>query len=228
MNLIDLTHTLREDIPYWDDSCGFESHLLLDHQQCTTKTKFRNLEFKMKGGIGTHMDAPLHCIPNAKDIASIHVQDFVISLNVIDVSKIAHSDYLLNIQEINNYEKKYGMIKKNSFVAIYTGWSRKWNDKTAYRNEDQNHKMHFPGLLPETAEFLIGREVIGVGIDTLSPEGTNDDFPVHQILLSKGKYIVENLAHLDQMPAAGAFIVVLPLKIEGATESPIRAIGIIF
>ena len=86
----------------------------------------------------------------------------------------------------------------------------------------------FPGLSVKAAEFLVEREVIGLGIDTLSPDGTNDDFPVHQILLGQGKYIVENLAHLDQIPIIGASIIVLPLKIEGATESPIRAIGVIF
>ena len=228
MKLIDLTHTLKKDVPCWNDGCGFESHLLLDHQQCTTKTNFRILEFKMKGGIGTHMDAPLHCIPGAKDIARIQIQDFFVPLHVIDVSMFAHADYLLDIQEINHYEKKNGLIQKNSFVAIYTGWSLKWHDKTAYRNEDINHKMHFPGLSVKAAEFLVEREVIGLGIDTLSPDGTNDDFPVHQILLGQGKYIVENLAHLDQIPIIGASIIVLPLKIEGATESPIRAIGVIF
>ena len=225
--LIDLTHVLHPDIPQWENSCGFENHLLLDYDQCTTKTKFRVLEYRIRGGSGTHMDAPTHCIPDGKDISLLPVEDFLVPCSVIDLSPFASADYLLSVGDVRDYETRCGKIVKGVFVAIHTGWSKRWPDRTAYRNEDQSGKMHFPGVSSQAAEYLLEREVVGLGIDTLSPEGTNEDYPVHQIFLGSSKYIVENLANLNQMPSSGASILVLPLKIQGATESPIRAVGLI-
>ena len=51
--------------------------------------------------------------------------------------------------------------------------------------------------------------------------------PVHLILLGKGILIMEHLAHLETLPAARFQFIGLPLKLKGATGSPIRAVAII-
>jgi len=45
--------------------------------------------------------------------------------------------------------------------------------------------------------------------------------------IPEGKYILENLTNLDQLPPNGASLIALPLKIEGGAESPIRAVGVV-
>jgi kynurenine formamidase len=47
------------------------------------------------------------------------------------------------------------------------------------------------------------------------------------MLLGKGKLVLENVAHLVNLPPVGARLLVMPLKLEGATESPVRLIGIL-
>ena len=67
--------------------------------------------------------------------------------------------------------------------------------------------------------------ICGIGIDTLSPDGSNPNHPVHHLVLSKGLYIIENLNQLEHLPVKGAYMIALPLKIKGGIEGPVRAIA---
>ena len=78
-------------------------------------------------------------------------------------------------------------------------------------------------LTEEAAAFLIERRVKLVGIDTLSvdPEG-HPDMPVHRAFARAGIAILECL-RLDHAAAGDYELVALPLAIEGADASPVRA-----
>lgn len=220
--LIDLTHTLNQNTPSWDGSCGFTNDIKLDYKDCSAEVKFRVQQFKMHAGIGTHMDAPAHCIPGGLTIDQIPLSDLVAPCAVIDVSQNAHEIYSVSCQDIEAYETINGIISQDSFVMIKTGWERFWFDPIKYRN---NHQ--FPCLSKEAALMLMERNVCGIGIDTLSPDCPETGFPVHQLFLGKGKYIVENVANLDALPPKGSFIMILPMKIKDATEAPVRFVGMI-
>ena len=68
---------------------------------------------------------------------------------------------------------------------------------------------------------------MGIGVDTLSPDTGKQGFPVHDIFLGAGKYLVENIANSESLPNVGAHILVLPLKIQGGTEAPVRLVGLV-
>ena len=87
--------------------------------------------------------------------------------------------------------------------------------------------MQFPGFLKETVDLLLKRGIVGVGIDTLSPDGSDMTFPVHHRLLGAGGYILENVANLDNVPEIGFYVAALPLRISEATESAIRCVAFI-
>ncbi len=53
-----------------------------------------------------------------------------------------------------------------------------------------------------------------------------DGFPVHQLLLNSGKYIIENIANCNKLPPTGASIIALPIKVKNGTEAPIRLVGV--
>jgi len=220
--LVDLTHRLNSNVPTWNGVCGFTSHEVLNYDQ---GCRVHHLE--MFAGIGTHMDAPIHFIPNAMAIADIPLVDLIVPACVIDVSKKAHADYLVTPEDILEYEKNYGKITKNSLVIAYTGWDKFWQDPVRFRNADANNMARFPAYAKSTAELLIEREVAGIGIDTLSPDQMGSAFPVHHIILGNGKYIVECVANAGKLPAKDAYVFVMPLRIEGGTESPVRLIALV-
>jgi kynurenine formamidase len=220
--MIDLTHPLSVQVPTWNGSCGFCLERKQDYEQM-----FRVQQIKMQAGVGTHMDAPSHCIPNGKSIADIPLSMLIVPACVIDVSAKCHAAYEVSVEDVEKYEKEYGRIPKNSLVIACTGWSRFWEDPDAYRNVDASGHMCFPAFSPAAVEFLLTREIAGIAIDTLSPDCADADFPVHQRILGAGKYIIENIANASQMPPQGGYVIALPLLAEEATEAPLRIIGLI-
>lgn len=219
---IDLSHTITPNTPTWEGGWGFKIHTLLDYSDCTTDTKFRVQRFDLVAGIGTHMDAPAHCIAGAKAIHELPLTSLFTPCAVIDVRERADAHYSVSLQDILKFEKAHGEIQTGSLVAINTGWDRFWPDAATYRN---NHV--FPAISPEAAEHLIKQNVAGIAIDTLGVDRPEDDYPVHRMLLNAGIYIIENATNLDKLPPVGACTVALPIKVEGAAEAPIRFMGII-
>lgn len=221
LEFIDLSHTLSPEIPSWNLSCGYQQAISLDYDECSTPVKFRTFQINTPAGIGTHMDAPAHCIANALTIDQIPLQQLVRPCVMIDVSKKTHEKYSASAEDIIDFEKTYGQIPENSFVIIHTGWDKYWETPARYRNN-----LKFPCIGADAAELLLQRSVVGLGIDTLSPDRAGEGFPVHQLFLGAGKYIIENITNAENLPPTGAYIIALPLKLQHGTESPIRLIGV--
>ncbi len=220
--IIDLTHPLSSEVPTWNGSCDFCSEIKQDYDKM-----FRIQQIKMHAGIGTHMDAPSHCIQGGHSIADIPLEQLIVPACVIDVSIKADADYEISFEDIENYERTYGIIPKGSLVIGYTGWSRFWTNPDAYRNIDANGQMHFPAFSSKAAELLLKKDIVGLAIDTLSPDCLDQSFSVHRLILGAGKYIIENIADCSKLPPKGSYVMALPLKVKDGTESPIRIIGLI-
>jgi kynurenine formamidase len=219
---IDLTHELCESIPTWDGHCGFHHTNLTNYDEITTECNFLIQRVEMLAGVGTHIDAPAHCFPKGKTIDEIPLESLISPCVVIDVSKKAHEMYSVAMQDIEQFENAFGVISKGVFVIFFTGWDRFWNQPDKYHN---HHR--FPSISREVAEYLVAKDVVGLGIDTLSPDRPESGFPVHQAVLGANKYIVENIANAHLMPVVGGCALVLPMKIKGATEAPIRLLGMV-
>ena len=220
--MVDLTHALSPATPSWTGDCGFQHGLIMDYKDSNTPVQFRVQTINMHAGIGTHMDAPAHCIPNGKTIDTIALNDLIAPCVVIDISKQAHATYQCSVVDIQHFEQQYNKIPHGAFVIVRTGWDRFWHQPKQYRND-----LQFPSISLDAARLLLERDIVGLGIDTLSPDTENSGYPVHQVILGAGKYIVENVAHANKMPPVGSFSLAMPLLFEGGTESPIRLIGLI-
>lgn len=220
--IVDLTHELSPDIPSWNGSCGFSHQIKLDYSDCTTKEKFRVQQIKMHAGIGTHIDAPSHCIVGGKSVSELDLNDLIAPCVLIDVSRKAKENYSFSVKDLKEFEERHQKICPHSFIIVYTGWDQFWNDPKKYCTD-----YHYPSISIEAAEALLERNVVGIGIDTLSPDRPENGFPVHQLILGAGKYIVENVANAKQLPPVSAYSVVMPIKTKEGTEAPIRLIGLV-
>lgn len=218
---IDMTHTLSADVPHWGLDVGFKYNARnIQNVESASNVKFRVQRLEMSSGIGTHMDAPAHCYENATAIADIPLSSLITACKVIDVAHKAHDTYSVSEEDILAFEMIYGAIPSNNFVIIYTGWDKRWTQPEKYRNE-----KIFPHLSIEAARLLLERNIVGLGIDTLSPDAFGSDFPVHRLMLGAGKYIIENVANADQLHPTESFVFALPIKIQDGTEAPMRLIG---
>lgn len=87
--------------------------------------------------------------------------------------------------------------------------------------------MHFPGLHPDAARWLVKeRSIKAVGLDTASIDyGQSTLFESHCLLMEKNTPAFENVAALDKLPATGAYVIALPMKIKGGSGGPLRIVA---
>jgi kynurenine formamidase len=183
---------------------------------------------------GTHLDAPLHFSERGRSTADIPLEQLVAPAVVIDVSAKAakNRDYLLTAQDVWEFEKQHGRIARGTIVLLKTGWSVHWPNAKAYLGDDtlgDASKLSFPSYGVDSAKQLIEqRGVAALGIDTASIDyGRSTDFMVHRIAGANNVPGLENLTNLGQLPPRGATVVALPMKIEGGSGGPLRAIALI-
>ena len=219
--IVDLTHSLRPGIPYFPGTIPFATHPLVNE-----KDGYRLNVFSASEHHGTHIDAPLHFFAKKNGVDKIPLDLLLRQAVKIDVSKKVsqNPDYQLQVKDIKAWEKEHGPIPKDSYVLLETGWSKHWSNPQAYLNKDKDDVLHFPGFSCEAAQFLIeGRHAQGLGIDTLSVDaGSQTDFCAHKVALKWDKLLVENLAHLDKVPAKNSYILVAPLKLKEGSGAPAR------
>ncbi len=234
--IIDLTHDFSEKTIYWVTAKEFE---LEEVFQGETEQGFyyaaNNFATAEHGG--THIDAPIHFAKNGQTLDEIPLTNLVGNAIKIDVSEnaIANPDYLISIEDLKNWEKEENLkIPEGSIVLLETGFSKFYPDKLKYmgtedRGEAAVKNLHFPGLAPEAAKWLVeNRNIHAIGIDTPSIDyGQSNDFKSHISLLSKNIPAFENLTNLDKLPNKGFKVVALPMKIKGGSGGPLRIIAIL-
>jgi kynurenine formamidase len=153
---------------------------------------------------------------------------------LIDVSKNAlpNRDYQISIEDIEQWEEKNGTIEENTIILFKTGYGQFYPDRAKYFGSPKTGsiaipELHFPGVAPETTQWLVSkRKIKALGIDTPSMDyGQSKDFKTHQILLGENKPGFENVAHLDQLPSTGIYVMALPMKIGKGSGAPLRIVA---
>ena len=167
---------------------------------------------------GTHLDAPIHAAEDQPSVDQLTAADLFGPAAVIDVAAQcqADPDYRLTKDDLLAWEAQHGNLPDGAIVLMYTGWSKKWSDYEAYKNQDAEGRMHFPGFSEEAARFLIDeRQIKGIGIDNLSVDagariqtegilggryvsivlGAEDEYLVDgdTITETQGAFVLENL-----------------------------------
>jgi len=214
MKVIDLTLTVSNKIPTFP---GSPQPNFIPWENI--KEDGYNLELLfLSTHTGTHMDAPHHFLEKGAKIHEISLKKLVSEAVLIKSRK--KSNESITKTDIQKFEKKHGKIDGFSSVIFSTGWQRNLQ-KDYYFTKN-------PGLSVSAAKYLASKKIGLVGIDSPSIDlGTDFKFPVHQIFAKKGMLIVENLANLEKIKSSKFHLVVLPLKLKGATGSPVRAIAFV-
>lgn len=226
---IDLSYEFSSETLYWPTADTFHleevSHGLTDRGFFYSSNNYSASEHG-----GTHVDAPIHFAEGKWTLDEIPFEQMMGPAVVIDVRQAAseNPDYLVNMGDFIDWEEENGEIPEGAMVLLFTGHGKFWPDAekymgTAERGADAVAKLHFPGLSPEAAEWLIDNRSIGaVGLDTPSIDyGQSQDFMSHQVLLSSNIPVLENVANLDRLPATGAWVMALPMKIKGGSGGPV-------
>lgn len=232
---VDLTHAFDENTIYWPTEKGFQHDKQFDG---ITEGGWYYTAYSVRTAEhgGTHLDAPIHFAANTWTADEVPLSSLILPAVVVDVTDEAASnrDYLLTADSLKQWEAQYGRIPKGSAVLMNTGFAKFWPDQEQYmgtpkRGPEAIAELHFPGFSESAARFLADeRGVAAVGLDTPSIDyGQSKDFIAHQILYSQNIIGFENIASMSELPATGAWIVALPMKIRDGSGGPLRIIALI-
>ncbi len=230
---VDMTYPFEEATQVWPANPPF-------HRESTagggtpTEKWYATGQVALSEHAGTHMDAPVHFAEGQAGIDGIPIDRLVGPAVVIDVRAAVKDDrdYRVSLSDIHRWESAHKTIPAGAIVMLLTGWGAYWTDRARYfgsATPELPTTLHFPGFSQEVAEFLVSeRRISGIGIDTASIDyGPSQDFVVHRIVNGAGLYGLENVARLDEVPASGATVMALPMKIAGGTGAPVRIIAIL-
>jgi kynurenine formamidase len=231
--LVDLSHDYGDETVFWPTAAPFKLEKVADGVTPQGYYYAAN-NFATSEHGGTHIDAPVHFAKGHWSVDQIPLEKLVGDAVVVDVTAKCASqpDYRVTIEDFTAWEQANGQIAPGAIVLIRTGFSKYWPDAakylgTAERGEEAVAKLHFPGLHPDAASWLAEmRKVKALGLDTASIDyGQSAKYESHQILYGRDIPAFENLTNLDRLPARGAFVVALPMKIKGGSGAPLRAIA---
>lgn len=214
-----------------------------------------NEMFTMGGHTGTHVDALCHVsvgglLHGGIDAAEASRGGRFRELGVdrmapvlcrgvlLDVARALGSDVLGPAHAITAHELEATCahegvsVQPGDAVLVRTGWPvGRYDDNRAYAGWETG----VPGPDESAARWLAQRQVRVTGSDTiayewLAPGAGHSRLPVHTILLfESGIHIVEVLA-LEELAAGGQhefLFVMAPLKLVGATGSPVRPLAVV-
>jgi len=232
--VVDLSHPFDDKTIYWPTSPTTFEHEVLSAGMSEGGYWYESAAFCAPEHGGTHLDAPVHFAKGKWTAADIPVERLVGPAVVIDVRAKAEkdADYRLALADVEQYEKAHGRIPDAAIVVLRTGWEERYPDRKRYLGDDtpgDASNLHFPSYGAEAARFLIEeRGAYALGVDTASIDyGASSDFPVHRIAGEANVVGLENLTHLSDVPARGAWIAALPMKIANGSGGPVRVVAFV-
>lgn len=232
LRYVDLTHELSSDSIFWPTGETFQLTKVADG---VTDQGYYYASNNFSGNEhgGTHLDAPVHFAEGKWTTDQIPLDRLIGSAVVVDVSaaSAASADYQVTAADFTGWEATHGVIAPDTIVLIRTDFAKRWPDARSYLGTDEKGagavaKLHFPGLHPDAARWLVEKRVKAVGLDTASIDyGQSTLFESHRILYERNIPAFENLTALDTLPVRGATVYALPMKIRGGSGGPLRAIA---
>ena len=207
--VLDLTHTITEGMPVYP---GTEPPTL-EQANTVEKDGFAEKLLRMYSHTGTHIDAPAHMLAKGPSLDQLAAGHFVGMACVIDVAEESVIEKAL-------LETQAALLDGCDFVLFHTGWSEYWGQEGYFSD--------FPVLSLDAARWLAQRGLKGVGFDAISvdPVGTTD-FMNHYVFFHAGMISIENLMGLEALIGKRFLFSCLPLKLEDADGSPVRAVAIL-
>lgn len=222
--VVDLTHAYDGQFPTFDGTPGIEYEWAVKFED----SGYQLHKLTIFEHTGTHIDAPFHFSEDGASVDQLDVQKLVAPLVIIDITERAAEDAnsAVEASDIEAWISANGDIPAGAVVALRSGWAKKVN-QAAFRNDDAGN-FAFPGFAKSATDLLLELDAAAIGVDTLSLDpGNSPDFAVHNSWLPAGRYGIEGLNNLEELPVKGATIVVGAPTHRGGTGGPARVLALI-
>ena len=209
MTVIDLTHTIREDMPVYP---GTETPRL-ETANTYEKDFFKETKMTMYTHTGTHMDPPAHIFAGRTTLDQFPAEQFIGKALVIDCRDLKEGDSI-TLEHIRKYGDK---ASQADFLLFNLGWDRYWGTDAYFGN--------FPCMDDEVLDYILTSNYKGIGVDAISIDPMNDLTRHRKLFREQDIVNIENLTNLhlcgDDLFSFSCF----PLKLSDCDGSPVRAVA---
>ncbi len=222
--VVDLTHAYDGAFPTFGGTPG----ILYEQTVKFEESGYQLYRLTIDEHTGTHIDAPLHFSADGTSVDQLAPEALVCPLCVVDIAAKAAEDAnaMVEAADVEAWISANGAIPAGACVAMHSGWAAKIA-APEYRNTPEG-AFAFPGFATSATDMLLEMGVAAIAVDTLSLDpGNSADFAVHYSWLPAGRYGIENVANLDQVPATGATVFVGAPKHAGGTGGPARVLAVV-
>lgn len=215
--VINLTNTIKENIPSWDGKINFKTEITNDYNNL-----FRCQKFQLNAGTSTHLDSPAHINPKGKTIENYNLENLSGPAQILYLEQLIDKDLKITEDVIKKYYQNFNNYWQNFWIILMTGWGKHWQNSEKYRNANSAGLMQFPTLTSDAANFLTECKIKGIMIDTLSVDAQNSDFDCHKIFLNNDILIIENIRYAPNIQEQYINAIINILPVESATEFPVN------
>ncbi|XP_077991572.1 isatin hydrolase-like [Glandiceps talaboti] len=176
---------------------------------------------------GTHIDAPAHYIQGKQRLGSVPLDNLIGAAIRVDIKAKVDNDIdaLLDVKDLEDWEEANGRIPDDVILMMYTGWGSRYPNRTLFLGQDADGAMHFPGLGPDGAQWLVDKrkiKAIGTDCPSLDSGSSGGEFRSHIILMLQDIPVFEQVANVDKLPTTGATVFGIPMKVEDGSGGPLR------
>lgn len=211
MKVIDLTHTIKEDMPVYP---GTDTPKFIPANSYE-KDGFKETLLQMYTHTGTHMDPPAHLFAGRTTLDSFPPEQFIGKALVIECSALSEGQPITM-----DYIRKYGMkAKAADFLLFHLGWDKRWGTDSYFAD--------YPCIDDEVLDFILSENFKGIGFDVIGLDPIADaNLTRHKRLFEHCDIVnIENLKNLELCGSNLFWFSCFPLKLNSCDGSPVRAVA---
>jgi len=217
--IVELNHVIRAGMVTYPGLPGPEIEPFLTREasraQYAPGTEFQIDRVTLVGNTGTYLDSPFHRYPTGVDLAGLPLSS-VADLPIVVARLTGSDDRAIDVAALA------ALPVAGCAVLLHTGWDQHWGTP-AYGSGQA------PYLTGAAAQWLVDAGAVLVGIDAVNVDDAvpGGERPVHTTLLAADVPVVEHLTGLDQLPATGARLHAVPLRLESVGTFSVRAYAVV-
>lgn len=166
---------------------------------------------------GTHVDAQSHFYVDGHSITEMPLSSLMGEALFLDISR-PNQGKPIGISDITRQLDRQKETIKKGDILLLKCWHEAWGVGSNFDSAD--------ALAGEVGDWLLEHDVKLLGTDIPTVDDlSNPNKDIHVKLLQQNIPIIENLINLEQILVSRFHFMALPLKLKGATGSPVRALA---
>lgn len=211
MKVIDLTHTIKEEMPVYP---GTDKPKFIPANSYE-ENGFKETMLQIYTHTGTHMDPPAHLFAGRTTLDRFPPEQFIGKALVIDCRDLKEGEPI----SMEYIRKKGEKVKEADFLLFNTGWDKLW-ESDAYFGD-------YPCIDDEVLDFVLSHNYKGIGFDVIGLDPiTDEELTRHRKLFQNCNIVnIENLKNLELCGDGLFWFSCFPLKLDNCDGSPVRAVA---